>query len=410
MSAPASPASSSDTESIDPPAPARARRARPSRFFRVLFGLTVLMHVFFGAAVLEALHRFAIPHAGWWACAMAVLGLLAFINRVRLIMPDRHRSPLVVRFFDIPFYVHFCAAFFTLVPALLASIVWPLVSLVRDGELGAGAWPGSFILGTYLLGLLMSGYGVLVRRRWFVIDRIEVPVAGLDPKLDGFRIVQLSDLHVGALTPRSWADRWVAAANAEKGDLAVVTGDMVTSGVDFHDDIAKSLGGLRARHGSVVSMGNHDYFGEGEPLITRLRENGCAVLRNQGRVIEQDGASFYLAAIDDTWTRRADLDRALVDRPAGMPCVLLAHEPAMFDHAADKGVALTLSGHTHGGQVAMPFLAKRLSLSHLTNRYHLGVYQKNDAVLYVHPGLGTTGPPIRIGVAPAVTVITLRAR
>lgn len=376
-----------------------------SRFFQTLLVLTASMHVVFALAVHEALSRFAVPHPALWAALAAALGVALFFNRARLVMPDRHRANWSVRLFDIPFYIHFCAAFFALGPSLLALLLVPLVTLVVRGD---AKLPGAFVLGTYVVGLVLSGYGILVRRKWFVIERVDVPIRNLEPRLEGFRIAQLSDLHVGSLTPRSWVDRWVRAANDQKPDLTVVTGDMVTSGVDFHEDIAQSLGGLRARHGVVVSMGNHDYFGEGEPLITRLREVGCEVLRNEGHVVEHDGAEFFLAAIDDTWTRRADLDRALADRPSGMPVILLAHEPQMFDHAAERDVDLTLSGHTHGGQVAVPFMAKRLSLSHLSYRYTLGLYRKARSVLYVHPGLGTTGPPIRLGVAPAVVVLTLR--
>lgn len=364
------------------------------------------MHLCFGVAVFEAAVRVELPWPMIWAALAAGAGIALFLNRMRLVMPDRRRSDLGVRFIDIPFYIHFCAAFFTLPLAAVAFVVWPLFTLVTRGALVA---PTTFVLGAYCVGLVLAAYGILVRRRWFRIDRLEVAIRGLDPKLDGLRIAHLSDLHVGALTPKSWADRWVAAANRESVDLAVVTGDMVTSGIDFHEDIAASLGALRARLGTYVSMGNHDYFGEGEPLITHLRDRGCVVLRNEGRTIEDKGASFHLAAIDDTWTRRADLELALSTRPEGAPTVLLAHEPAMFDQAAERGVALTLSGHTHGGQVAVPFLARRVSLSHLSHRYHVGLYQLGDASLYVHPGLGTTGPPVRLGVAPAVTVITLRA-
>jgi predicted MPP superfamily phosphohydrolase len=157
-------------------------------------------------------------------------------------------------------------------------------------------------------------------------------------------------------------------------------------------------------------MGNHDYFGEGEPLITLIRDKGTAVLRNEGVTLDHEGARLHLAAIDDTWTRRADMDRALADRPDGVPVVLLAHDPEQFPRAAKRGVDLVLSGHTHGGQIAMPFLAKWLNLSAITHHFTLGLYRKDKSTLYVHPGLGTTGPPVRIGVAPAVVLLTLRAR
>ncbi len=373
----------------------------------VLVGLTGAMHVFFGVAVFalaRRLHPSALA-AAFAGVALAVLGVLLFVSRIRLAMPDRRRNPLAVRFIDIPFYVHFCAAFFTLPIGMVASLTVPLWALVRGEPVSL---PADFVLATYLVGLALASYGILIRRRFFRVERHDVTIPNLANALDGFRIVQLSDLHIGALTPKSWADAWVRAANREGPHLAVVTGDMVSSGVEFHDDIADALAGLKAVHGAFVSMGNHDYFGEGEPLISRLQAKGCTVLRNEGTRIDHEGGSLYLAAVDDTWTGRADLERTLEGRPPDVPVVLLAHEPALFDRASEAGVALTLSGHTHGGQVAVPFLARLASLSHLTHQYHVGIYRRGDAVLHVHPGLGTTGPPVRLGVAPAIVVLTLR--
>jgi predicted MPP superfamily phosphohydrolase len=215
-------------------------------------------------------------------------------------------------------------------------------------------------------------------------------------------------LHIGALTPPWWGKRWIDRANQLEADAVVVTGDLVTSGVSFHESIAELIGQLRGKDGVFCAMGNHDYFGEGEPLISLMRERGAKVLRNEGVVIDRAGASFYLAAIDDTWTRRADLDRALAERPADMPTVMLAHDPDRFPQIAKRGVALVLSGHTHGGQIAVPFLARWINASKLAHRFHVGVYRDGDSTLYVHPGLGTTGPPIRLGVAPAIVVLTLR--
>ena len=126
-------------------------------------------------------------------------------------------------------------------------------------------------------------------------------------------------------------------------------------------------------------------------------------------MIERDGARLWLAAIDDTWTRRDDLELAMQGRPEGAATVLLAHDPGRFDQAAEAGAELVLSGHTHGGQIAVPFLAKQLSLASLAHPYNVGFYRRGRSTLYVHPGLGTTGPPMRLGAAPEVTILVLRA-
>jgi len=263
-------------------------------------------------------------------------------------------------------------------------------------------------MGSYLSGLVVCGYGILVRRRWLRVVERDVPVPGLDPRFDGLRIAQLSDLHVGTLTPKSWGLAWSRAANGCAPDLAVVTGDMITSGTDYHGDVAEVIGALRAKLGVFASMGNHDYFGEGEPLISLLRERNVRVLRNEGVVIDRGGATLWLAAIDDTWTRRDDLARALRDRPPGAMAVLLAHDPDRFDQAADAGVEVVLSGHTHGGQIAVPFAARALGLANFAHRYRLGFYRRGRSTLHVSPGLGTTGTPLRLGVAPEVTILVLR--
>jgi hypothetical protein len=382
------------------------RRARVSRMLRILILATLVMHVPVGLAAVEVARRLGIGFPWLIGLAWAAAGVALFLGRARALMPDRRRSGAMVRLVDIPYFIHWCAAVWTLIPSLVETLVLPLVDLARGVPvhlpMGAYMW-------TYLSGLVVAAYGILVRRRWFRVVECEVRIPGLDAKLDGLRVAQLSDLHVGTLTPKSWAMAWVRAANRREPDLTVVTGDMVTSGTDYHEDIAEALGALRAKLGVFVSMGNHDYFGEGEPLVSLLKGRGVHVLRNEGQVIERGGARLWLAAIDDTWTRRDDLELAMRGRPEGATTVLLAHDPERFDKAADAGADLVLSGHTHGGQIAVPFLPRRLSFANLAHRYVVGFYRRGRSTLFVHPGLGTTGPPIRIGAAPEVTILVLRA-
>jgi predicted MPP superfamily phosphohydrolase len=396
----------SDTQADARPHQAQRRR-RISRFLWILATVTAVMHVPVALGVGELARRLGAPHPWIAGAVWGLAGAALFVGRARAGMPDRPRHPAIVRFVDIPYFVHWCAALWTLVPAAIESIVLPIASLVR-GE-PAHVPVGAYMF-TYLSGLAVSAYGVLVRRRWFRVVPREVRVAGLPAAFDGLRIAHLSDLHIGTLTPRPWGMRWARAANAQSPDLTVVTGDIVTSGNAYDEAIADVLGELRAPRGVFSSMGNHDYFGDEESLVARLRARGVRVLRNEGVVIEKDGARLWLAAIDDTWTRRDDLGRALAGRPDGAVTVLLAHDPNRFDQAADAGVELVLSGHTHGGQVAVPFVARALNLARIAYKYSLGVYERGRSTLYVHPGLGTTGPPVRLGAAPEVTILLLRPR
>ncbi|MBX3219841.1 MAG: metallophosphoesterase [Labilithrix sp.] len=389
-------------------AKAIGKRPRMSRFRRILLGITALCHIPFVVGLAELFRRLGAPTPAAWigATLAGALGVYLFLGRAEKIANDEPRPFAPTFLFDVPYYVHWSACIFCIVPSLVYVLGEPVVDAIRGAPLGPE--PG-FFMWTYALGLVVCFYGVTFRRWFFITRRVEIPIRGLDARLDGYRIAHLSDLHVGALTPPWWGKRWIERANAERPDAIAVTGDLVTSGVAFHEAIAELVGGLRARDGVFCAMGNHDYFGEGEPLISFIRERGPKVLRNEGVVIERDGARLYFAAIDDTWTRRADLDLALAEAPAGVATVMLSHDPDKFPQIAKRGVELVLSGHTHGGQIAVPFLGRWINASKLAHRFHIGVYKDGDSTLYVHPGLGTTGPPIRLGVAPAVVVLTLRA-
>jgi predicted MPP superfamily phosphohydrolase len=385
--------------------PMARRRARMSRFMRVILGVTVAVHVPVAFAAAEFARRAGSSWPALWGFVWAALGVALFVGRAQAGMPDRPRSEAEVRFLELPYFVHWCAAVYTFIPAVLVTVLAPIVDLLRGVPVGA---PMGAYLWIYASGLVVCGYGVLIRRRWVRVVEREMTVPGLDRRFDGFRIAHLSDLHIGGHTPRRWGLAWAKLANDTGADLAVVTGDLVTSGTAFHEDIADVVAALRAPQGVYVSLGNHDYFGEPEPLVALMRQRGVGVLRNEGVVLERDGARLWLAAIDDTWTRRDDVKLALAGRPMGATAVLLAHDPAHFERAADAGADVVLSGHTHGGQIAMPFLADLLNLAVVYPRYRVRFYRYQRSVLYVHPGLGTSGPPMRLGVAPEITVLVLR--
>jgi predicted MPP superfamily phosphohydrolase len=376
-----------------------------SRFVRALLLVTFATHVTFALAAAELARIAGSPTPRLLGCVLALVLFVSFVRRLQTMFPDRPRSPVALHLVEEPFFAHWCAALGSCIPIAGYALVKLAISIAR-GE--APALPSTFALAAYAIALAMSIWGVYVRRRWVLRRELELTIPGLPREFDGYRVAQLSDLHIGGLTPPRWAESWAKMSNAAAPNLVVVTGDLVASGVDFHGDIARFIGKLRADDGVYVAMGNHDYFGDGEPLVTLLREEGAVVLRNEGKTLTRGNARLFVAGVDDTWTRRANLDRALERREPGAFTLLLAHDPELFPAAVKEGISLVLSGHTHGGQVALPFFPKLVSLGKLAHRFHLGVYKDGDSTLYVHPGLGTTGPPIRVGVAPEIAILTLR--
>jgi hypothetical protein len=379
------------------------KRLRRATFPQFLLMVTVATHLGLVPAYGEALTRAGAPQPYLLGAALAGLLVLPMRGRLQSIIADAPRPAWRLSLVDEPYYAHWCATFFAAPIAVLASVGTLLFDLAQGRPLHL---PGTFALGVYLTLLAMGFYSIKIRRRWVAVRQLTIPVVGLPASFEGFRVSQLSDLHIGGMLPRGLGERWVALSNAAKADLVAVTGDLVTSGENFHDQIASLLAGLTARERVVVSMGNHDYFGEGDPLVNKLRDAGLTVLRNESILLERGGEKLRISAVDDTWTARADLDRTLAG-PKPAPTVLLAHDPSLFDRAAELGADLVLSGHTHAGQLAMPFMVKHLNLARVAYRYTYGIYRRGTSTLYVHAGMGTTGPPARFGAAPELVIFTL---
>ncbi|MEZ4302657.1 MAG: metallophosphoesterase [Polyangiaceae bacterium] len=384
------------------------------RFFLRLWAFTAIVHVLVFAALREALVR---GGARWPTMgALAVTGVLLalFKQRVELVRDDRPISG-ARRVGELLYYMHWCGAVAAGLLFVLGGALWAIAEGVAAIARAAGAsgaviplTAGGLALGCWIAGLAMGAYGVGVRARRPRVARVEVAVRGLAEGLDGYTIAQLSDLHVGSFVSRRRADRWVRAANAEAPDLVALTGDYVTSGVAFHEMIADVLAGLRARDGVIAVLGNHDYFGGGEPLASLVKERGVVLLRNARHTVQRGEASLEVAGVDDTWTRRADVEATMRGWEGGRTLIALAHDPALFPDLARHGAALVLSGHTHWGQIGVPFASARYNIARRVFRFSAGLYRDGDAALYVSPGLGTTGPPVRFGSAPEITVLVLR--
>jgi predicted MPP superfamily phosphohydrolase len=262
-----------------------------------------------------------------------------------------------------------------------------------------------------------AGYGFLYGRLDVEIVRQRIRLARLPKAFEGFRIAQLSDIHMGPFATSDYIRRCVAVTNELEPDLIVLTGDYVAWDPGAAKEVVHALAGLRAPHGVFACLGNHESESETEQFITVLfTEQHIPVLRQERKPIHLGGEELNLIGIDDPrgeseaeW--KGDVYRRL-HRGLVMPGtvnLLLAHEPSalMFDRAADIGVDLTLAGHTHGGQLSLNFIDRSLNLSHLLYRYTNGWYEKRGAQLYVNRGIGITGFPIRLGARPEITLLEL---
>ncbi len=372
------------------------RRRRVGRFRRWIYLVSTITHIPFvialGGFVLAGV-RFGYIIAA--ATAAVLVSLLRF--RLSLVMDDRPISA-VRRFFERLYYAEWSAALAS-VPLFLIAL--PVSLLLGDGVVHAG-------LGAYSFAVALALFAVFYRSRATRVRSITVEVEGLPRPFEGYRIVQLSDVHLGSLCPASQVDRWVAKANALNPDLVALTGDYITAGTRFHEAVADSLSRLRGKDGVAAVLGTHEHFGDAEPLSAALLERGVKLLRNENFAIEREGERLTIAGVDDVWTARADVARTL--EGATHPIVALAHDPKLFPELAERDVALTLSGHTHWGQLGLPFFADRVNVATRVFRHSAGLYRQGRSTLYVHPGLGTTGPPVRLGVAPEITVFTLVGR
>jgi uncharacterized protein len=267
--------------------------------------------------------------------------------------------------------------------------------LLLQRALGAGAATLSAALG---------GLALFQGTRRVQVREIEVTLPRLPKALDGFTIVQLTDIHVGGQTiHRQFIEEMVATTNSLAPDVVAITGDLVDGSVEELRDQVAPLASLRATQGVYFVTGNHEYYAGVDEWMAHLPTLGVRVLRNE-RVTVGDGThTFDLAGIDD-WSGRPDLPRALDGRDAGRELVLLAHQPRAIHQAAAHGVGLQLSGHTHGGQIWPWNFAVRLQ-----QPYVAGLARHKETQLYVSRGTGYWGPPMRLGAPAEITRIKLRA-
>jgi predicted MPP superfamily phosphohydrolase len=305
-------------------------------------------------------------------------------------------------------------AFLLLVQLLVTdALLWIAGSAALAAPVG-GAQPGAAdalrAAGVAAVALAAGAFGMRTALAPPAHRRVEIALERWPRALDGFRIVQISDVHIGPIQGRRFCEHLVERIRALDPDLVAITGDLVDGDARLLASEVAPLAGLRARHGVYFVTGNHDHYSGARAWCAAISALGIRVLRNEREEIRSGGEAFDLVGVDDhrgdVFGRDGgeDLPRALAGRDPARPAVLLAHDPSTFKRASQHGIDLQLSGHTHGGQIwpfgwlvrlAIPFVA--------------GLYRRGGAILYVSRGTGFWGPPMRLRSPAEIGEIVLRS-
>ncbi len=259
-----------------------------------------------------------------------------------------------------------------------------------------------------------GAYGLFYGRLNLETTHKRIKLRRLPKAFEGFRIVQLSDLHISPFMSAEEIRRHVAIANQLKADLVALTGDYVTWDETAQGAVVEALSGLKAPFGVFGCLGNHEIYTETQASITRLfAARGIRIMRQAGLPVQMGGEALNLIGVDFQGRHGPPLppraylrgvERLMMPDTAN---ILLSHNPNSFDRAAELGIDLSLAGHTHGGQVTLEFIHPSLSPSRLITPYIQGWFQNGEAQLYVNRGIGTIGFPIRFGARPEITVFEL---
>lgn len=263
-----------------------------------------------------------------------------------------------------------------------------------------------------MVAAALAAWAVLIEPGWVVTRETRLPIARWPATLGPLRIVALSDLHTGSphITVAR-VEQVVARVNAAHPDLIVLLGDYVIHrviGGRFVEPerTAAALRGLAAPLGVFAVLGNHDWWYDGGRVGRALEGAGIRLLEDTATRVDTRGGPLWLAGVSDLYTRPADIGRALASVPEGAPVILLTHNPDVFVDVPAR-VLLTLAGHTHGGQVNLPLLGRLVVPSQFGERFAIGHVHEDGRDLFVTPGIGTSILPVRFGVPPEISVLTV---
>jgi uncharacterized protein len=368
-----------------------------------------MFHLTFALPALYVLARFVwpLPWAPGGKIALAIIVLVASqyhlwsrLSSGSVFSPEFPRALVLM----------FNWAFGAIALLAVMQIALDLTVLVARLVRGGGAIPDSVRYTAATAAMLLSAVGVYQATRVPPLKDVEIAIPGLPPQFDGYRLLQLTDLHISRLFPREWTQAVVERSNALGVDLIVVTGDLIDGSFGARRSDVAPLRELRAKDGVWVIPGNHEYFFGYEEWMLQYASLGMQALANDHTVLNRDGGSLVLAGVTDLSAPRSahpapDLPAALDGAPSGTPIILLDHQPRNAAQASARGVALQLSGHTHGGMI--PGLDRLVARAN--NGFVSGRYQVGGMTLYVNNGTALwPGFALRLGRSSELTRITLR--
>jgi uncharacterized protein len=369
-----------------------------------------MFHLIFALPWLVVTTRFILPLPWPWPAKLALALVLLVASQFHYFSRLSSGSvfaPEFPRDMVIGFNLLLGAIFFLAVFQLLADAASLLIMPFKGSF---PALPVGLRYGMGLAALAVAGFGVAQAIIVPPVKKIEVAITGLAPEFDGYRLVQLTDMHISRLFPARWAQAVVERTNALNPDLIVITGDLIDGAVEMRRDDVRPLTGLKARDGVLAVPGNHEYFFDVDRWLTVFAGQNMQILRNAHRVLTRGEGQLVIAGVTDLSAARSgsvapDVAGAIRHAPSGVPVILLDHQPMMAARAAELGIALQLSGHTHGGMVkGLDRLVARAN-----NGFVSGFYQVGGMKLYVNNGTGLwPGFALRLGVPAELTEFTLR--
>lgn len=265
---------------------------------------------------------------------------------------------------------------------------------------------------TFSAPLVAEGYGMFVQREKFKVREIDLPIAHLPRDLQGLRIVQLTDIHLSEFLPERDLERVIAMANETRAQVAVMTGDLITRVHDPLDACLRQLARVKTDAGMLGCLGNHEIYAEAEDYTAQEGAKlGVDFLRRQARAMRFGNATLNIAGVDYQPMKKPYLTGAerLIRRAPETVNLLLSHNPDVFPVAEKQGYDAVIAGHTHGGQVTVEILEQYVNAARMYTPYVSGLYRINQSSLYVSPGIGTIGMPVRLGTQPEITVLRLCA-